>query len=157
MKVFSFLALVFIVSCSSDQKNHLPKDTVEQELSYHEQIFIDPNPVFNGFELGDSLLEDIVLTKYLSNSDSFTSKIKSDDIKINAIELEVHIERKADAKVFIAGIVAKYNKLFNYNKAISNFVTWTYTTQKNLPVEIILIYEENLNSISLNIGYKSQR
>ena len=130
---------------------------MKKEITYFERIFTIAEPIYNGYNLGDSLSEDIIQKLPLPNSMFYTYSILTKESKINSIELEIHIENKAKAKEIIECIIEKYNILFSSNKPYVNFVSWTSENDKNLPIEIVLIYEKKLNSITLDIGYKSQR
>lgn len=157
MKVFYLLILVFLVSCSSEKDETITNAIPQKKQTPFEIIFTNSTPIFNGYELGDDVSEDIIIKDSLPNSSSFSSSILLSEGKINKIELEIHIEDDFESKNLIESIVDKYNKHLNYTKIASNFVTWTYTAKGNLPAEIVLIYEEDLKTISLDIGYKSQR
>jgi len=156
MKVIYILVLLFTFSCSTNSEKEILDTSIKQEQTYFTRIFTNSNPIFNGYNLGEKLSERIILTESLSDTDTYTTSILVEEDKINVIGLEVSIQNKSDAQELLISIVDKFNKHLDYKKPISNFVTWTYT-KGNLPVEIILIYEEDLNTINLDIGYKSQR
>ena len=116
MKAFSFLALIFLISCSSDYEGFISEEISEPEETYFDRIFFDSSSTFNGYKLGDSLLETVITSDSLSNSVFYTSFINVSEDKINNIELEIHVEYKEEANELVSFIVAKYNHLFNYSK-----------------------------------------
>jgi hypothetical protein len=157
MKGFYFLIFTFLFSCSAKLDESMPVEPNEQQLTHFEKIFYNSNGVFNDYDLGTLLTENIFQTDSLSKLDYFTYSIFTSERKINKIEIVIHIKDQQESKDLTDAIIIKYNNLLNNQKPSSNFTSWTYTTDNNIPAEITLIYEKELSAISLEIGYKSQR
>jgi len=152
MRVIQFLVLLFLVACSTE-KEETKEDNVEQRtLSYFETIF----NVLDKYELEEKG-ETLSKTDSLANGDYFSYTIEAENDKITSIQLSISVQDDEQAQKLIENIVKKYNIQFDYAKEPSNFITWSYTTSKNLPAQVSLIYDENRGQIDLEIGYMAQR
>ena len=152
MKVFSFLVVLFLVSCSVETEETKEKNVEQRTLSYFETIF----NVVNKYELGKTG-ETLSKTDSLANGDYFSYATASENDKITSIQLSISVQDDKKVKKLIQNIVEKYNHEFDYTKEPSNFITWSYTSPTNLPAQVSLIYDENRREIELEVGYSAQR
>lgn len=155
MKFSLIFAIIFCLS--SCQENAKKVTETKEKETYFNQIFHDSSYIFNGYNLGDKLDKDLYQLDSLSNKDYYNIHLVTNEEKINSIQLEVTVFNETAAFELIDKIVEKYNKHLNENKMPSKFISWSYNANKNYPAEIILIYEKELGTITLDISYKAQR
>jgi len=153
-----FLLIFVIIFClSSCQENAQKATKTKGEEPYFNQIFNDSSCIFNGYNLGDKLSKDLYQLDSLSNKDYYNIYLETNEEKIKSIQLEMIVFNETTALELIDKIVEKYNKYLNNKKTPSKFISWSYNANKNYPAEIILIYEKELGTITLDISYKAQR